>query len=197
MGGNAGLAWTLSLVFTIGAFTYALNRRVQISTVPVLLLLGVMIEHLLGLIALDDARGMFDQLRVIGLVIILFTAGFSLQWPVLHRHLRTIVLLDTIGLLGLFGGGRWTLKQTLFIGLEGPRGIGPAALAGLPLSLGIHYHNPELIHWGGPLLTSTLICIFVSVILCTSWMGRLGHSLGIIHETLSPRSAGHGPESPH
>jgi len=439
MGGNAGLAWTLSLVFAIGAFTYALNRRVQISTVPVLLLLGVLVGPILGLLALDDARGMFDQLRVIGLVIILFTAGFSLQWPVLHRHLRAIVLLDTVGLLltsaaagwlfcylfeapavigllfgalvaatdpatliplfketplersvetvlitesifndplsivlttvaiallvpqadsawllgqfsdylglypaavafflytlgasmaigialgwgshraamhlnqgqvpvlfglsvafggyvlaewlhasgflaattigivvgnhhwffnetdrqnrrlerflstsvgfeepladfaaififvllgasldlsqfsgnlwpqlglalalvlllrpavvvsllGLFGGGRWTLKQMLFIGLEGPRGIVPAALAGLPLSLGIHYHNPELIHWGGLLLTSTLISIFVSVILCTSWMGRLGRSLGVIHGPDLSRSGNRAPK---
>ena len=66
MGGDTGLEWTLSLVFAIGAFTYALSRRVQISTVPILQLLCVLVGPLLGLIALDDAHGMFDQMRVIG-----------------------------------------------------------------------------------------------------------------------------------
>ena len=85
MAGDAGLAWTLCLVFGAGAFAYALNRLVQISTVQLLLLLGILVGPVLGLIDLADVQAMFDQVRVVGLVIILFTAGYSLQWPGLRR----------------------------------------------------------------------------------------------------------------
>jgi len=422
VGSDSGLAWTLSLVFAAGAFAYALNRLVQISTVPLLLLLGMLVGPVLGLIHLDDARAMFDQVRIIGLVIILFTAGYSLKWPLLRRHLGAIALLDTVALLitaagagllfcwvfdaplligllfgamvsatdpatliplfkearlqrdvettvitesvfndplsivlvtlaialllpdaapawmlqqfsavlglypaavvyflytllasllvgivlgwvthrtamrftsgeipilfGLavaFGGyvgaewihasgflatttigiiignhrwffaesreqsreleaflstsegfeepladfatififvllgasldpalfsaslwpqaaiavglvllvrplgvfavllpGRWSWRQSLFIGLEGPRGVVPAAMAGVPLSLGITYQQALLTQWGEALLTTTLMCIFVSVLLSSSWMGRLGRGLGVI-----------------
>lgn len=93
------LTWTLSVIFALGTLTYALDRKIRLSTVPFLILLGVLFGPLLGLIDRDEARAMFDQVRVLGLVVILYAEGHSLKWPLLRRHLGTIGLLDTAGLL--------------------------------------------------------------------------------------------------
>ncbi len=73
--------------------------------------------------------------------------------------------------------GKWSFKQYLFIVLEGPRGVVPSALAGLPLSLGLVYHDKQLTNWGESILAVTVITILVSVILETLWASFLNEKL--------------------
>ncbi len=80
----------------------------------------------------------------------------------------------------------WNLRQYLFISLEGPRGIVPAALASLPLALGLNYHNQALINWGELILSTTVITVLVSVIIETLWLPFLRDKL-LMGETLSDR----------
>jgi NhaP-type Na+/H+ or K+/H+ antiporter len=72
---------------------------------------------------------------------------------------------------------KWTFKQYLFISLEGPRGIVPSAMSALPLSLGIMYHNEQLISWGKVILSATLATIIISEIVETIWVKYLSKSL--------------------
>jgi len=65
----------------------------------------------------------------------------------------------------------------LFISLEGPRGVVPSALASLPLTLGIQYHNVQLQNWGEVILTATVVTIFASVTLEPLWVGPLNRWL--------------------
>lgn len=53
----------------------------------------------LGAINREMAHYIFNYIRVFGLVIILFTEGQELKWPLLKKHMVTIGLLDTVGLL--------------------------------------------------------------------------------------------------
>ena len=51
------------------------------------------------MIATRQAHRLFDLVRVFGLVTILFAEGHSLKWPTLRRHFRSVLLLDTVGLV--------------------------------------------------------------------------------------------------
>lgn len=93
------LSFTLSMVMALGGLAFALNYKTRISTVPVLLLLGVLAGPVSGLIDQTQAGDLFDPVRVIGLVAILFAEGHSLRWPELRRQLSAVALLDTLGLL--------------------------------------------------------------------------------------------------
>ena len=73
--------------------------------------------------------------------------------------------------------GKWSFKQYLFIVLEGPRGVVPSALAGLPLALGLTYHDHQLTNWGESILSVTVVTILVSVILETLWTNVLNRRL--------------------
>ena len=103
-------------------------------------------------------------------------------WPQLAIALALVLLLRPLAVMAVLLPSRWTWRQALFVGLEGPRGVVPAALAGLPLALAATYHQPQLAHWGELLLTTTLTCIFVSVVLSSAWMGRLGRGLGVMRQ---------------
>lgn len=72
---------------------------------------------------------------------------------------------------------KWSLKEYLFISLEGPRGVVPAALASLPLALGRSSHNMLLIQWGETILSVTVIVVLTTVILETLWVGPLKRKL--------------------
>jgi NhaP-type Na+/H+ or K+/H+ antiporter len=72
---------------------------------------------------------------------------------------------------------KWNAKEYLFISLEGPRGVVPSALAGLPLSLGIMYNNPVLTQWGEVILAATVITVLESVIIETLWVRPLSKRL--------------------
>ncbi|MGA7981068.1 MAG: sodium:proton antiporter [Chromatiaceae bacterium] len=92
------LSYTLAMVMGLGGLAFALNYKTRISTVPVLLLLGVLAGPVAGLIDRSEAGDLFGAVRVIGLVAILFAEGHSLEWPLLRRHLKAVTLLDTLGL---------------------------------------------------------------------------------------------------
>ncbi len=68
-------------------------------------------------------------------------------------------------------------REYLFISFEGPRGVVPSALAGLPLSLGMTYHNSQLIHWGEIILTATVMTVLVTVIVETLWVRKMNKAL--------------------
>ncbi|MCB1874641.1 MAG: cation:proton antiporter [Chromatiales bacterium] len=115
------LSFTLALTLALGGLAFAFNYRTRISTVPVLLILGILAGPALKLIDHRQAAHLFDQVRVFGVVAILFAEGQSLQWPLLRRHLKTVLLLDTLGLLitaALAGlAFCWLFDAPLFIGL--------------------------------------------------------------------------------
>ncbi len=71
----------------------------------------------------------------------------------------------------------WKPKEYLFISLEGPRGVVPSALAGLPLALAITYHATWLVHWGEVILSVTIITVLLSVIVETLWVPTLRKKL--------------------
>ena len=73
--------------------------------------------------------------------------------------------------------GKWSFKEYLFIALEGPRGVVPSALASLPLTLGLVYHNQQLVVWGEFILSTTLMTILISIILETTWLPILKKKL--------------------
>ncbi len=115
------LSFTLAIVLGFGGLAFAFNYRTRISTVPVLLVLGILAGPVSGLIEQEQARQLFDQVRVFGLVAILFAEGHALQWPLLRRHFKAVALLDTLGLLmtaALAGlGFAWLFGAPLLVGL--------------------------------------------------------------------------------
>ncbi len=93
--------------------------------------------------------------------------------------LIVVFVARPLAILSLVVVRRWSWRESLFIAFEGPRGVVPAALAGMPLALGLSLHEPKLIHWGETILAVTVITVLVSVILETLWIGFLKrHFLG-------------------
>ncbi|NJE42373.1 sodium:proton antiporter [Thermococcus sp. GR6] len=92
---------------------------------------------------------------------------------------------------------RWrSFKEYLFIALEGPRGVVPAALASFPLTLGITYNNPQLVQWGEIILSATIITVLASVIVETLWVPFLRKRLLEVRSIEKEmREAGYRPSS--
>jgi len=91
--------------------------------------------------------------------------------------LAIVFIVRPIAVLVILPLKKWSFKQYLFIALEGPRGVVPSAMAGLPLSLGLLYHDKTLIGWGEVILSATLITIIISVIIETIWVKFLAKKL--------------------
>ncbi len=72
---------------------------------------------------------------------------------------------------------KWNFRKYLFISLEGPRGVVPSALAGVPLALGLQYHNAQMIYWGEIILSATVITVLITVIVETTWVPYLRRKL--------------------
>lgn len=87
-----------------------------------------------------------------------------------------ILVARPIGVFPLALKG-WSYRETLFLSLEGPRGVVPSVLAGLPLTLGVVYHNSQLAYWGEYILATTLVTVLVSIIVETSWVPYLRNKL--------------------
>ncbi|ASJ04345.1 cation:proton antiporter [Thermococcus barossii] len=92
---------------------------------------------------------------------------------------------------------RWRpFKEYLFISLEGPRGVVPAALASLPLTLGITYNNPDLVQWGEIILSVTIITVLVTVLVETLWVPILRRKLLEVRSIeREMKRAGYSPRS--
>ena len=98
--------------------------------------------------------------------IILISTGIALFIVFVSRPVAVLMILP-----------KWGIKKTAFIGLEGPRGVVPSALASLPLMLGITYNNAMLIHWGEIILSATIITVLLTVIIETLWVPYLRKKL--------------------
>ncbi len=125
-----------------------------------------------------------DVLATLGTIFIFVLLGASLNLSIITP---TVLLYGTIiGLIIVFVARpvatliilpKWKLKKYLFIALEGPRGVVPSALAGLPLALGLKYHNVQMIHWGEIILSATVITVLLTVIIETLWVPYLKKKL--------------------
>ncbi len=89
---------TLAIVMTLGVITFLFSEKTHISSVPILIVLGMVFGPILGLIDRSIAQDLFNYIRVFGLVVILFAEGHNLKWPLLKKHMATIGILDTVGL---------------------------------------------------------------------------------------------------
>jgi len=89
----------LVTVLMLGILAMVIGRKLNISYVPLFIILGVIIGPLLEFIPRSFSHELFDYLRVFGLVVILFTEGHNLSWRLLKRNSTTILLLDTVGVL--------------------------------------------------------------------------------------------------
>lgn len=91
--------------------------------------------------------------------------------------LLVVFVARPIASLSILPLGKWSFKQYAFVALEGPRGVVPSALAGLPLALGLTYHDKQLVNWGEMILAVTVMTILISVILETLWASLLNQKL--------------------
>ncbi|APZ44257.1 cation:proton antiporter [Acidihalobacter ferrooxydans] len=108
---------TLAIVMVVGVITFLFSGQTGISYVPILILLGIAIGPVLHLVDRSEAHSLFDYARVFGLVIILFAEGHNLKWPLLKRHVATIGILDTVGLLGTVAVAAFAFSWLLHVPL--------------------------------------------------------------------------------
>lgn len=91
--------------------------------------------------------------------------------------LGVVFIARPIAILAIIPLKRWTFREYLFIALEGPRGVVPAALAGVPLGIGFLNHDQTLIYWGEIILSATIMTVLISVLLETLWVKPLSKKL--------------------
>ncbi len=99
MGNVDMVVLTLAIVLAVGVVTFLISKKTRIAYVPILILLGLLVGPGLHIVERPIAHRLFEYARVIGLVIILFAEGHNLKWSLLRKHVATIGLLDTVGLL--------------------------------------------------------------------------------------------------
>lgn len=97
---------TILIVMTLGFIAFLLSEKANISSIPLLIILGLLFGPVFGFIPNHQGHTIFNYARVFGLVLILYTEGHNLKWPMIKKHFATIGLLDTVGLLitALIGG---------------------------------------------------------------------------------------------
>ncbi len=91
--------FTLVLVMTLGFLAFIVSEHLHVSSIPLLITLGLLFGPVLGMIERHEAHHIFSYARIFGLVIILFTEGHNLNWKLIRKNLGTIAVLDTLGLL--------------------------------------------------------------------------------------------------
>jgi len=91
--------FTIVIVMTLGFVAFFISDRLHVSAIPLLIALGLLFGPVFGLIQRQEAHHFFNYARIFGLVIILFTEGHNLNWQIIRKHLATIAILDTAGLL--------------------------------------------------------------------------------------------------
>lgn len=124
-----------------------------------------------------------ETLATLATIFIFALLGASLDLETISSNLLQGVILAFVIILvarpvaALLILPWWKPKEYLFIALEGPRGVVPSALASFPLTLGLMYHNPQMIQWGEIILSATVITVLVSVIVETLWVPILREKL--------------------
>ena len=118
-----------------------------------------------------------DTLAMLGTVFIFVLLGASLNLSMMSLNVLIYGIL--IALLIVFVARpiaaliilpKWKFKKFMFISLEGPRGVVPSALASLPLSLGMRFHDVQMVQWGEIILSATVITVLLSVVVETVWV---------------------------
>lgn len=104
-------------------------------------------------------------------------SNLRLLIPSIVLALLIVFIVRPIAALTILPYRHITWGRFLFISLEGPRGVVPSALASLPLTLGIQYHNLALQNWGEVILTATVVTVFLSVTIEPLWVGYLNRHL--------------------
>jgi len=89
----------ISLLFIIGSFIAKLADRIGIPDIPLLLIIGLLIGPVLGVISPIYAQTIFSFVGTVGLIILLLVGAFEMRWIVLKKVLKTVLKLDTIGLV--------------------------------------------------------------------------------------------------
>ena len=93
------VAELLVAVLMLGVIAMVYGRKLNVSYVPLFILLGIIVGPIASFIPRSFSHELFEYLRVFGLVIILFTEGHNLSWKLLKRNSKTILVLDTVGVL--------------------------------------------------------------------------------------------------
>ncbi|AFL95612.1 Na+/H+ antiporter [Thermococcus cleftensis] len=143
--------------------------------------IGVM-ERVLKAISLEVRFN--ENLSAIATLFIFFLLGASLELGIFAGNLvkgllvAYFLMLVARPLAALPIARRWGFRRYLFISLEGPRGIVPAALASLPLALVNKYGEGTLtLHWAEVILAVTVITVFASIVTETLWLPLLKKAL--------------------
>ena len=115
------LAYVFFVTLSVGLASLLISQRFNVSYIPLFVFFGILIGPVLGLLNRNLAHGLFNYVRVFGLVMILFTEGHNLSMVLLKRRLGTVLTLDTIGLLvtALIAGWffSWVFHVPLLVGL--------------------------------------------------------------------------------
>ena len=83
----------------VGVITFLFSEKTGVSYVPILIVLGLLVGPVSQVVERSIAHQLFNYARVFGLIVILFAEGHNLKWSLLKKHVATIGILDTIGLL--------------------------------------------------------------------------------------------------
>ncbi|WP_456443713.1 cation:proton antiporter [Thermococcus sp.] len=124
-----------------------------------------------------------ESLAAIATIFIFTLLGASIDLSVIYDYLWKGILISFAIIfvarpLAALPILKWhNVKEYLFISLEGPRGVVPSALASFPLTLGLTYHDLQLIHWGEIILGVTIIAVLTTVIVETLWVPFLREKL--------------------
>ncbi len=102
----------------------------------------------------------------LSLNILIYSTVVALLVIFVARPLATVVTLPKVG-----------FKKYLFISLEGPKGAVASSMATLPIAIGTQFGDKNLVYWGEIILISTLLTVFLSMILESAWMPYLSRKL--------------------
>ncbi len=117
----------------------------------------ILIFVLLG--ASLDSMAMGYDVLVYGVIIALLVIFVA-------RPLASLVSLPIVG-----------VRKYAFVALEGPKGAVAASMATLPITLGELLNDASMIYWGELILVSTLMTVFLSMILESAWLNLLKRKL--------------------
>ena len=89
----------LALLLISGTFIAKLGEKLGIPDIPLFLIFGLIVGPFLNIVPPDHAQSIFEYIANLGLIVILLGGAFEMRWIVLRKVLKTVLKLDTIGLL--------------------------------------------------------------------------------------------------